>query len=148
MSVAFLSPNHLRRLRKARDIRDRGKTVFLTTHYMEEAEWLCDRVAIIDRGRIIALDTPENLIRSLGVDSRVVFSVDDTFAPDSLRTLGGVSRVERSGERVIVYGQGQALVGEVVNLLTARGVPFRDLRTEQPTLDDVFLTLTGREMRD
>jgi ABC-2 type transport system ATP-binding protein len=62
--------------------------------------------------------------------------------------LATVSRVERAGERVIVYGKGDTLVGEVVNVLTSRGVRFRDLRTEQPTLEDVFLTLTGREMRD
>lgn len=131
-----------------RDVRDQGKTVFLTTHFMEEAERLCSRVAIMDRGRIIALDTPENLIRGLGVDSRVVFSVDGTFAPEPLQALGGVRRVERIDERVLVYGQGEALVSNVVNMLTANGVHFRDLRTEQPTLDDVFLTLTGQEMRD
>ncbi len=131
-----------------RDIRARGKTILLTTHFMEEAERLCDRVAIIDQGSLVALDTPENLIKSLGVDSRVVFSVDDAFDPQSLEALNGVSRVEQRGERMIVYGKGKTLVGDVVNALTASDIRFRDLRTEQPTLDDVFLTLTGREMRD
>jgi len=131
-----------------RGVRDQGKTVFLTTHFMEEAERLCDRVAIMDRGRIVALDQPENLIRSLGAESRVVFSVDGKFIPEPIQALPGVTRVERSGERVIVYGQGESLVGEVVNTLTTHQIPFRDLRTEQPTLDDVFLTLTGREMRE
>ena len=130
------------------DIRNQGKTVFLTTHYMEEAEQLCNRVAIIDRGNIIALDTPENLIRSLGVDSRIIFSVKEPFEIDHLKKLKRVSRVECSNERVIVYGQGEKLVGEVVNMLTVDGVHFHDLRTEQPTLDDVFLTLTGHEIRD
>lgn len=130
------------------DIRNQGKTVFLTTHYMEEAEQLCNRVAIIDLGNIIALDTPENLIRSLGVDSRIIFSVKEPFEVDHLKKLKRVSRVECSGERVIVYGQGEKLVGEVVNMLTVDGVHFHDLRTEQPTLDDVFLTLTGHEIRD
>ena len=130
------------------DIRNQGKTVFLTTHYMEEAEQLCNRVAIIDRGNIIALDTPENLIRSLGVDSRIIFSVKEPFEVDHLKKLKRVSRVECSNERVIVYGQGEKLVGEVVNMLTVDGVHFHDLRTEQPTLDDVFLTLTGHEIRD
>lgn len=130
------------------DIRNQGKTVFLTTHYMEEAEQLCNRVAIIDRGNIIALDTPENLIRSLGVDSRIIFSVKEPFEVDHLKKLKRVSRVECSNERVIVYGQGEKLVGEVVNMLTVDGVHFYDLRTEQPTLDDVFLTLTGHEIRD
>lgn len=130
------------------DIRNQGKTVFLTTHYMEEAEQLCNRVAIIDRGNIIALDTPENLIRSLGVDSRIIFSVKEPFEVDHLKKLKRVSRVECSNERVIVYGQGEKLVGEVVNMLTVDGVHFYNLRTEQPTLDDVFLTLTGHEIRD
>jgi len=130
------------------DIRNQGKTVFLTTHYMEEAEQLCNRVAIIDRGNIIALDNPESLIRSLGVDSRIIFSVKEPFEIDQLKKLKRVSRVECSNERVIVYGQGEKLVGEVVNMLTVDGVHFHDLRTEQPTLDDVFLTLTGHEIRD
>ncbi len=130
------------------DIRNQGKTVFLTTHYMEEAEQLCNRVAIIDRGNIIALDTPENLIRSLGVDSRIIFSVKEPFEIEHLKKLKSVSRVECRNERVIVYGQGEKLVGEVVNMLTVDGVYFHDLRTEQPTLDDVFLTLTGHEIRD
>ena len=131
-----------------RDIRERGKTVFLTTHFMEEAERLCNRVAIMDHGKIVALDTPENLIDSLGAGNRVVFSVSRGFDEELLRPVPGVSGVERVGERVVVSGQGDGLVGVVVNALEAAGVRFRDLRTEQPTLEDVFLALTGREMRD
>jgi len=131
-----------------KNVRDKGKTVFLTTHYMEEAELLCDRVAIMDQGRIVAMDTPDNLIRDLGVDTRIVFTIDGDLEMDSLRALDGVSRVERSSEHIVVYGQGETLVGNVVNALTANGVRLRDLRTEQPTLEDVFLNLTGREMRD
>lgn len=131
-----------------RGIRDRGKTVFLTTHYMEEAERLCDRVAIIDHGKIVALDTPENLIRSLGAEQRVVFSAEGRWDDAPFRQITGVTRVERIGERVVVYGKGEGLVSGVVGLLERAGIPFRDLRTEQPTLEDVFLALTGREMRE
>ena len=131
-----------------REIRKGGKTVFLTTHFMEEAERLCDRVAIMDHGRIVALDSPENLIRSLGAENRVVFTVEGAFEPERLRRLDGVTRVEQIGERVIVYGHGDRLVGGVVSALTSSGIRFRDLRTEQPTLEDVFLAVTGREMRD
>ena len=131
-----------------RDIRDQGKTIFLTTHYMEEAERLCDRVLIIDRGKIVGLDTPEKLIQSLGVENRILFTAEGDFDPEPLRALPGVARVEQIGERVIVYGKGNHLVGNVVNTLEAQGVRFSDLRTEQPTLEDVFLALTGREMRD
>ena len=130
------------------EIRKGGKTVFLTTHFMEEAERLCDRVAIIDHGRIVALDSPENLIRSLGAENRVVFTVEGAFEPDRLSSLDGVTRIEEIGERVIVYGHGDNLVGGVISALTSNGFRFRDLRTEQPNLEDVFLAQTGREMRE
>lgn len=131
-----------------RGIRDRGKTVFLTTHYMEEAERLCDRVAIIDHGKIVALDTPENLIRSLGAEHRVVFTAEGRWDDALLRQIPGVTRVEHIGERVVVYGRGEGLVSAVVGALEKMGLRFRDLRTEQPSLEDVFLALTGREMRE
>jgi ABC-2 type transport system ATP-binding protein len=131
-----------------RDIRDRGATVFLTTHFMEEAERLCDRVAIMDSGRIVALDTPENLVRSLGAESRLVMSVNGDLNPALISALPGVSRLERSVERVIVYCHGEGVLGRVIGALEEGGVRPRDLRTEQPTLDDVFLALTGREMRE
>jgi ABC-2 type transport system ATP-binding protein len=131
-----------------RGIRDRGKTIVLTTHFMEEAERLCDRVAIIDHGRIIALDSPENLIRGLGAEHRVVFTSDAELDADSLAKLPGITRADRIGERWVVFGRDDRVVVEVVNFLSSSRIKFRDLRTEQATLEDVFLTLTGREMRD
>lgn len=132
---------------KVRSIRERGTTVFLTTHFMEEAERLCDRVAIIDHGRLVALDTSQNLIDSLGAENRVVFEVAAHLDTDLLRAVSGVVRVEQIGERVVVYGQKEGLVSRVVNALETGGICFENLRTEQPTLEDVFLTLTGKEMR-
>ena len=137
-----------------RQIRDRGCTVVLTTHFMEEAERLCDRVAIVDHGRIVALDTPDALIRSLGVEKRLVFTLVETLpdqeAPQtpSLANLTQVSRVERSNGSMVVYGHGDRFVSSVVSALEDGGMPFLDLRTEQPNLEDVFLALTGREMRE
>jgi ABC-2 type transport system ATP-binding protein len=133
---------------QVRSVRERGTTVFLTTHFMEEAERLCDRVAILDHGQIVALDTPQNLIDSLGAENRVVFEVDGPFDEGSLRAVPGLVRVERIGERVVVYGQQDGLVSGVVNALEAGGTRFENPRTEQPTLEDVFLALTGKEMRD
>lgn len=130
-----------------REIRERGKTVILTTHFMEEAERLCDRVAIMDHGQIVALDTPTNLIASLTAERRVVFEVVGPFDAHRLREAPGVVRVEQIGDRVVVYGEHERLLGSVVSCLEANGVPFRDLRTEQPNLEDVFLALTGRRMR-
>jgi len=133
-----------------RAIRSKGKTILLTTHFMEEADRLCDRVAILDHGRIVALDTPANLIRSLEAEERVVFCVDGILPPLFEKSLSGAGRVEVQGERVVVHGSSNEvpLVGEVVGQLTRLGVRFCDLRTEQPTLEDVFLKLTGREMRE
>lgn len=130
-----------------REIRDQGKTVLLTTHFMEEAERLCDRVAIMDQGRIVALDSPANLIRSHGAENRITFTAD-AGCESKLEALAGVARVDRDGECVIVHGSGDGLIGEVVAALSSDGVAFRDLRTEQSTLEDVFLALTGKEIRD
>jgi ABC-2 type transport system ATP-binding protein len=133
-----------------RAVRLKGKTVLLTTHYMEEVERLCDRVAILDHGRIVALDTPAALIRNLGADERVVFSVDGTLPPAFEKALSGMV-VEVQGERVVVHGKKDRkvqLVSEVVGQLTDLEIRFHDLRTEQPTLEDVFLDLTQRESKD
>jgi ABC-2 type transport system ATP-binding protein len=134
-----------------RDVRSKGKTILLTTHFMEEAERLCDRVAILDHGRIVALDSPAALIRSLGAEERVVFSIDGTLPPALEKAFSVAGWLEIQGERVVVHGNDGRqvpLVSEVVNKLAGSGVHFRDLHTEQPNLEDVFLKLTGREMRE
>ncbi|MFZ2096849.1 MAG: ABC transporter ATP-binding protein [Anaerolineales bacterium] len=134
-----------------REVRSKGKTIVLTTHFMEEAERLCDRVAILDHGRIVALDTPPELIRGLGAEERIVFSLKGSLPVGFDQALSGETRVEVQGERVIIHGKNGRkvpLVSEVVNLLSVQGVQFSDLRTEQPSLEDVFLSLTGRQMRE
>jgi ABC-2 type transport system ATP-binding protein len=145
-----------------REIREQGTTVFLTTHYMDEAERLCDRVAILDHGRIIALDTPANLVSQLGMATRVAFQVERgpqvtqnggrnsssalPFDAAQIGVIDGVRRVEQEADQVVVYGQGAGLVGAVIHSLEASGVPFQNFRTEQADLEDVFLKLTGREI--
>jgi ABC-2 type transport system ATP-binding protein len=133
-----------------REVRSKGKTVILTTHFMEEAERLCDRVAILDHGRIVALDMPSELIRNLGAEERIVFSVKGSLPVGFDKALSGETWVELQGERVIVHGKNGRkvpLVSEVVSLLGGQGIQFSDLHTEQPNLEDVFLRLTGRGMR-
>ena len=135
-------------------VRARGKTVFLTTHYMEEAERLCDRVAIMNAGKIVALDTPSNLIAGLKLSERVVFRVSGGGAARGLMKLPRVVSVKKQGDKTVVYGRSNGsqyttpFVTEVVNALTAGGVQFSDLRTEHPDLEDVFLTLTGRQLSE
>jgi ABC-2 type transport system ATP-binding protein len=131
-----------------REIRERGKTVFLITHFMEEAERLCDRVAIVDHGRLIALDSPENLIRHLGVENRVVFTIEGAPHLEALRQIPSVSSLDVIGERVVISGKGEELLADVINALSSNGFHYHDVHTEQPTLEDVFLKLTGRAIRD
>jgi ABC-2 type transport system ATP-binding protein len=132
-------------------VRARGKTVFMTSHFMEEVEHLCDRVAILHQGRIVALDTPAALIRSLASEERVSFYLEGSLSPMLEAGLSRIAPYEIQGAQVTVHrksGSQAPLVSEIVNLLSAQGVPFRDLRTEQPNLEDVFLSLTGREIRE
>jgi ABC-2 type transport system ATP-binding protein len=133
-----------------REVRSRGKTILLTTHYMEEAERLCDRVAILDHGRIVALDTPEELIRKFGGEERIAFTVDKSLPMEIETAIQPLGRLELQGDRVIIYGTNShdSFVCDVVSLLAKMGIKFRNLRTEQPTLEDVFLKLTGQEMKD
>jgi len=129
-------------------IRDRGKTIFLTTHFMEEAERLCDRVAILDNGNLIALDSPENLIRSLGEGQRIIFTLLEPIDPASFSHLHSVKEAYLTGERITIKGTGDETISEVVNFLTSNKIAFRDLKTEQPNLEDVFLKLTGHKIRN
>ena len=134
-----------------RDVRAKGKTIVLTTHFMEEAERLCDRVAILDHGRIVALDTPAGLIRCLDHEERVVFDLDGSLPAGFEKALSGSVRLEVQGERVTIHGKNHReipLVSEVVGLLGGQGIQYHDLRTEQANLEDVFLSLTGRAMRE
>jgi ABC-2 type transport system ATP-binding protein len=129
-----------------RDIREHGTTVVLVTHFMAEAEALCDRLAVIDRGRLIALDTPQRLVEGLGLPVRVRFS---TAADDLswLQAMAAVDSVRRRGEAVEVQGTGPVLA-LVAAELVARGIVPEDLRVERPTVEDAFLTLTGRTIRE
>ena len=127
-------------------IRDRGTTVVLVTHFMDEAERLCDRVAVVDKGRIIALDTPRGLVVRYDPLEQVVFSCD----LDDVEWLGdvpGARSVTRRGPRVVVEGTGP-LLAYVGAALVARGVTPDDLRVIEPNLEDVFLKLTGHLVED
>ncbi len=129
-------------------IRDRGTTVFLTTHLMEEAEKLCDRVAIIEHGRIIELGTPADLVQKHCPERTVVFTSDDTSVAERLQGLGAVERAEGGGATYTIRGAGDDFVTDVINIIAREGIRVRGFRTEIPTLEDVFLKLTGHGIRD
>ena len=124
-------------------IRDQGKTVFLTTHYVEEAERLCDRVAIVNQGRIVALDTPANLVHQLDASVRVVFEPLTPVDVSILEALPTVTQVEANGRGIVIHGRDEQVLVDVVQALTAQRIRFTNLRTEQPTLEDVFLSIAN-----
>jgi ABC-2 type transport system ATP-binding protein len=125
-----------------RAIRERGATVVLVTHYMDEAEQLCDRIAVVDGGRVVATDTPQGLIARFGGPIRISFTADG----HDVRFLEGVAHVQavrRRGERIEAEGTGPVLA-LVAAELVARGILPADLRADQATLEDVFLRLTDQ----
>jgi ABC-2 type transport system ATP-binding protein len=128
-----------------RQIQQGGTTVVLVTHFMDEAEHLCDRVAVVDRGRVVALDTPQRLIDGMGLPSVVRFT---TSEPDLgwLEKLDVVQSVARHGEAVEIRGTGPLLALVASELVAHQIVPL-DLRVERPTVEDAFLALTGRDIR-
>jgi ABC-2 type transport system ATP-binding protein len=131
-----------------RSIRERGKTVFLTTHLMEEAERLCDRVAIIDRGRIIDIDTPESLVKRHCPERTVLLATDDGSAAEHFRAIPRVEAITFNGSQFTIRGSGEDLVTQVIHCLSENRMRVTDFRTILPNLEDVFLKLTGHSIRD
>jgi ABC-2 type transport system ATP-binding protein len=133
-----------------RTLRAQGRTVVLTTHYMDEAERLCDRVAVVDHGRVIALGTPRELIATLGADHVVEFALADGAAPpDGLARVPGVRAVHREDGTIrLTVAQVHETVPALIGVLREQGVGLAQLATHHATLEDVFLNLTGRTLRD
>ncbi|MCS3702437.1 ABC transporter ATP-binding protein [Salinibacter ruber] len=124
-----------------RAVQASGTTVILVTHFMDEAQALCDRVAMVHRGRCVALDTPEALVDRLDASYRVRFTAPADFDPTPLRAVNGVQAVTVDADHVQVQG-GDDLLTTVVHNLSEQGVTPDDLHAERATLEDVFLTLT------
>jgi ABC-2 type transport system ATP-binding protein len=131
-----------------RGIRERGKTVFLTTHLMEEAERLCDRVAIIEHGRIIDIDRPESLVNRHCPERTVVLATDNPIAEERFRATPGVEAVICSDSQFTICGRGDDLVTEVIHCLSENQIRVTDFRTIIPNLEDVFIKLTGHTIRE
>ena len=131
-----------------RGIRERGKTVFLTTHLMEEAEKLCDRVAIIERGRIVDMDSPDALVRKHCPERSVILETDDLLAPEKFARIPGVTDVIPRDGRITIHGTGDNLVTEVIGCISENLIHVTDFRTVVPSLEDVFLRVTGHSIRD
>lgn len=131
-------------------LKSAGKTLLYTTHYMEEAARLCDRIAIVDHGRVIAADTLSGLLRHAPVSNFVVVDLaDDTFAAlPELRRLAGVKEAEITGRQLRIGVERLSLLPDLLVWLQANGPAIEHVLTDRPTLETVFLHLTGRNLRD
>ena len=130
-----------------RSIRQGGATVVMTTHYMEEAEALCDRVAVIDSGRLIALDTVPGLIASIAQGTKVQLRTSRQIAPNVLEGIDGISDVTIAGTSVSMLWSGTGIPQAAVEAIEATDTTVANIQTSSPGLEDVFLALTGRDMR-
>ena len=131
------------------DFRREGGTVLLTTHYMDEAQRLCDRVAIMDHGRIIALGTPAELIATLGADHVVEFAVEGVLDLEPVGRLPGVGQARReAGGFALIVREPHVSIPALLEHLAGRSLPLLSLTTHHATLEDVFVSLTGRTLRD
>ena len=130
-----------------RGIRQRGKTVFLTTHLMEEAERLCDRVAIIDHGRIVDIGAPSELVDRHCPERTVIVRTEDPNAGRHFAAIPQVDSVTSQGLELTVRGHGDDLITAVIHCLADHQIRVLEFRTELPTLEDVFLKLTGHAIR-
>ncbi len=129
-----------------------GQTILLTTHYMEEADQMCDRLAIMDHGRILAVDTPRNLKNSVGADSIVTVSATgdlDALARLLQDKVGGATKTQRFDSTIQLHIKGTAgILPKVVTIAEQGGFNITDLSVAEPTLETVFISLTGKELRD
>ena len=124
-------------------VRDSGVTILLVTHFMDEAERLCDRLAVIDSGRVVAVDTPSGLVARSVPEQVVRFRITDAFDEQLLADLPGITRVQRNGNQIEVTGDHDVL-HTVTSTLARHHVVVQDLRVSQPNLEDAFVSLTGR----
>lgn len=132
-----------------RQMKKQGKTVFLTTHYMEEAEKLCDRVAVVDRGKIIALDSPAELINKHFPEKAIELKLEQQETVEYFQKLPGVKRVKREEDEVILYtSEVSTTIAALLEYSHTAGVSADSMNIRTATLEDVFLELTGRRLRE
>lgn len=129
-------------------LKEEGRTVFMTTHYMEEAEFLCDRVCIINEGRIAALDTIPNIIAISGIENEVGFYSEADIEDAIKDQVQFVTRVGREGPRYCVYGREDCFPGKLIYWLEDNQIDYHNLSLNRPSLDEAFIKLTGRSIEE
>jgi len=128
-----------------RNLREQGITVIMTTHYMEEAEYLCDRVAIMDEGKILQIDSPKNLIQNISKHYQMSFFVDKRIPENFFTEVAGISKVSSDFPKVVLEIENAEVAGSIIQKLKGQNISYSFLNLKTATLEDVYLQLTGRE---
>lgn len=131
-----------------RKINERGITIVITTHYMEEAEYLCNRVAIMDSGQILAINNPRKLIEDLSHTTQVTFLTNDTVTDETWQGISGVDKMYSTAPKVIVEINTLEVIGDIVKRLRDRNISFSSFTVKTATLEDVYLDLTGKAFEE
>ena len=130
-------------------LKEKGKSIMLTTHYMDEAHVLCDRIAIMDQGQLIALDTPTELVKNLQSDNAVQFRFQSEPGDVNLLDISGVKQVGKQKDVYVLYTDDlQATLTSLIILASEKQLQLMDLQTRTATLEDVFIHMTGRSLRE
>lgn len=130
-------------------LKEQGKTIILSTHYMDEAHVLCDRIGIMDQGELIALDTPTNLVKNLQSTSTIEFHLNNPPEQDWFTKMNGVKKVSMKDTFIQLYTDDlQIALTSLIQLSTEHNLEIEDLQTRQATLEDVFIHMTGRSIRE
>lgn len=127
-----------------RELREEGKTIFMTTHYMEEAEYLCDRICIIDNGKIIALGTINEVINSCEIHNEITYESEQDISCLLKDRIKQISDIKKEGNKYTVYGKDDCILGKLAYILETEKIGYWNLDIRRPNLDDVFIKMTGR----
>ncbi len=130
-----------------KELQQEGRTVFMTTHYMEEAEYLCDKICIIHEGKIIAMDDVDGVIESADIDTELIFETNDDVE-SLLGKIDNVNRVEKCNGSVSAYFKDEEAIGDIILSFKQNNVKYKKLNIIRPNLEDVYLKLTGKEWKE
>ncbi len=130
-----------------KELRANGTTIFLTTHYLDEAEKHCDMLCVMDHGTVIALGQPKNLLREYNLETCMRLPLHPALSQQVLQTLPNISKVEQLEDQYVLYGSGSDLLRQTTNWLDSHGVPTNTIESRRASLDDLYLLMTGREYR-
>lgn len=130
------------------ELREEGKTVFMTTHYMEEAEYLCDIICIIDEGKIIIIDDLKGVINKADIDTEITFETDTDIIELIKKNIGGINRVEYNKSKISVFSKKEDMLTDLVLFLRDENIKYRNIDIVRPKLEDAYLKLTGKEWKE